>query len=243
MNEVLRAGKLCKDFIKGGRVLHVLRGIDFGLSRGEFAAVTGASGAGKSTLLHLLGALDAPTSGSISIDGKPIDFADDRMTSLVRNRMVGFVFQFHHLLPDFSALENTLLPALIAGTPRAKAEDRAREILTDLGLYDRLTHRPYELSGGEQQRVAIARGLVNEPELLLLDEPTGNLDRKTGEDLMSLLAEIRSRRKLSVVMVTHNESLAELAGKAYRLEDGILKESPGGAQGIVTVSSSLSNQA
>lgn len=237
MSEVLRAEGLQKDFVKGGRVLHVLRGIDFALERGGFAAITGASGAGKSTLLHLLGALDSPTSGSVAIGGAPVDFANDRATSSVRNKMVGFVFQFHHLLPDFSALENTILPALIAGEPRPKVEERARQVLTDLGLYDRLTHRPYELSGGEQQRVAIARGLINEPDLLLMDEPTGNLDRKSGEELMGVLAEIRSRRKLSVVMVTHNEALAAAAMRAYRLEDGILKEGAGAAPGMAAASS------
>lgn len=234
MSEVLRAAGLRKDFRKGGRVLHVLRGIDFSLERGAFVAVTGASGAGKSTLLHLLGGLDAPTSGTVSIAGKPVDFSNDRATSAVRNRLVGFVFQFHHLLPDFSALENTILPALIAGETRARAEDRARQLLTDLGLYDRLIHRPYELSGGEQQRVAIARGMINRPDILLLDEPTGNLDRKSGEDLMELLGEIRSRRELSVVMVTHNESLAACADRTCRLEDGVLKDNSGAPAGAGT---------
>jgi len=224
MSEVLWAGELCKDFTKGTRVLHVLRGIDLLLEEGQFISITGASGAGKSTLLHLLGALDVPTSGSVRIAGRPVDFTDDVSTSATRNRRVGFVFQFHHLLPDFTALENTILPNLIAGDSRSQAEERARAILTDLGLYDRFDHRPFELSGGEQQRVAIARSLVNQPDVLLMDEPTGNLDRKSGEDLMAMLGEIRSRRTLSVVMVTHNESLAGYADAVYRLEDGLLRE-------------------
>jgi ABC-type lipoprotein export system ATPase subunit len=224
MSEVLVAEQLCKDFTKGSRSLHVLRGIDLRLEEGRFMTITGASGAGKSTLLQILGGLDVPTSGIVRLAGKEIDFSDDETTSRMRNRRVGFVFQFHHLLPDFTALENTTLPGMIAGENRIRVEERARGILTDLGLYDRFEHRPFELSGGEQQRVAIARALVNEPDVLLMDEPTGNLDRKSGEDLMGILNEIRSRRTLSVVMVTHNEALAEFGDSIHRLEDGVLNQ-------------------
>jgi lipoprotein-releasing system ATP-binding protein len=182
----------------------------------------GASGTGKSTLLHLLGALDCPTRGEVIVDGERVDFRSDIEMSRIRNRKVGFVFQFHHLLPDFTALENVLMPAKIAGDGGNDAEERAEALLTGLCLCDRLEHRPSELSGGEQQRVAVARALINRPAILLMDEPTGNLDRESGEALMDLLLNFQKERRLSVVMVTHNEVLAARTQKVYRLEDGML---------------------
>jgi lipoprotein-releasing system ATP-binding protein len=223
MNRVLSGRGLVKTYEKGGLPLEVLRGLDFDLQEGDFVSIMGASGTGKSTLLHLLGALDHPTEGKVWIDGEEVDFSDDVRTSGLRNTRVGFVFQFHQLLPEFTAVENVALPAMVLGSPLSAARKRASALLTDLGLHDRLTHTPQELSGGEQQRVAVARALVNEPGILLLDEPTGNLDRATGEGLFELLLEIRQKRSLSVVMVTHNEELAIRAEHTYLLEDGRLR--------------------
>ena len=220
MNEALRADQVTRQFRKGSKPLDVLCGVDLVVEQGELAIITGASGTGKSTLLHILGALDPPTSGEVHIQGTKVDFARDRAMSEIRNTSVGFVFQAHHLLPDFDALENVMLPARIRGESPSSVEDRAVRILTDLGLCDRFHHWPHELSGGEQQRVAVGRALINEPSILLLDEPTGNLDRETGEALMDLLRRTQRSRTLSAVMVTHNESLIRWAGKVYRLENG-----------------------
>jgi lipoprotein-releasing system ATP-binding protein len=174
-------------------------------------------------LLHLLGALDCPTQGEVVIEGARVDFKSDIEMSRIRNRKIGFVFQFHHLLPDFTAIENVLMPAKIAGDGGDDAEERAAALLTGLSLCDRLEHRPSELSGGEQQRVAVARALINRPAILLMDEPTGNLDRESGEALMDLLLNFQKERRLSVVMVTHNEALAARTQRVYRLEDGMLR--------------------
>jgi lipoprotein-releasing system ATP-binding protein len=207
--------RLVKKVFTGGdgRELTILDGVDFVLREGEAVAVTGASGAGKSTLLHLLGALDRPTEGQILIDGRSVAGLADEDLADVRNRRIGFVFQFHHLLREFTALENVMMPALIAHIPFAEAEARARRLLGDVGLAERVTHKPRQLSGGEQQRVAVARALVNDPVVLLADEPSGNLDTETSAHLHDLLFDLRERRSLSLVVVTHN---TDLAGRADR---------------------------
>lgn len=208
----------------GGRRLEVLRGVDLDVASGEMVAVVGASGAGKSTLLHVLGALEAPTSGVIRVAG--FNLASGKQTALAafRNQIVGFVFQFHHLLPEFTALENVMLPALIARRSRATAEARAQALLVDVGLADRVTHRPGELSGGEQQRVALARALVLAPRLLLCDEPTGNLDSVTGESVHELLFHTNRQHGTTMLIVTHNEDLAARMPRRLRMRDGVLFE-------------------
>ena len=220
----LEARGLRKVFTGGdGRQLMILDGVDFSVSAGEAVAVTGASGAGKSTLLHLLGALDRPTEGEIFVGGRPVAQLSDEELAGVRNRQIGFVFQFHHLLREFSALENVMMPALIARTPPAEAERRARALLTDVGLAGRVTHKPRQLSGGEQQRVAVARALVNEPVVLLADEPSGNLDTETSGVLHDLLFELRERKALSLVVVTHNPDLARRADRQLVMAGGRLE--------------------
>ena len=224
----LEARALQKVFTGGdGRPLTILNGVDFTLEEGEAVAVTGASGAGKSTLLHLLGALDRPSSGEVLIGGRAVAGLSDEELADVRNRRIGFVFQFHHLLREFTALENVMMPALIAGTAPAEAERRARSLLTDVGLGERVTHKPRQLSGGEQQRVAVARALVNEPVVLLADEPSGNLDTETSSVLHDLLFELRERRRLSLVVVTHNPDLAARADRQLVMSGGGLQ--PAGA--------------
>ena len=205
------------------REIHVLRGLDLTLAPGETVAIVGPSGAGKSTLLHLLGGLDRPTSGSILLRGRPIEGLPDEEMAELRNRFVGFVFQFHHLLRDFTALENVMVPQLIAGAGRAAAADRARELLGQVGLEERTGHRPAELSGGEQQRVAVARALANEPPLLLADEPSGNLDVSTSERLHDLLFSLVERHGSAFAVVTHNRRLAERASHTLELADGRLR--------------------
>ena len=202
--------------------LHVLRGVDLTVRSGEAVAVIGASGAGKSTFLHILGALDRPTSGEVVLGDRTVTELADRELAAVRNRHVGFVFQFHHLLREFTALENVLMPQLIAGRDREAAGRRARELLEAVGLADRLDHKPWQLSGGEQQRVAVARALANQPLVLLADEPSGNLDHQTSQRLHDLLFDLRRERDLSMVLVTHNTELARRADRILRLEDGSL---------------------
>jgi lipoprotein-releasing system ATP-binding protein len=212
--EPLRAHGLVKRFVGGdGAELTILDGVDLTLERGEAIAIIGASGAGKSTLLHLLGALDRPTAGEVHIGGRSVAGLGDEELATVRNRQIGFVFQFHHLLREFTALENVMMPALIAGVSFADARERAGALLDDVELTPRADHKPRQLSGGEQQRVAVARALVNEPVVLLADEPSGNLDTETSGRLHDLLFELRQRRALSLVVVTHN---LDLAGRADR---------------------------
>ena len=219
----VEARHLRKSYPSGERdELHVLRGVDLVVERGEAVAVVGASGAGKSTLLHLLGALDRPTGGEVVLGGRPVAALDRRELAEVRNRHVGFVFQFHHLLRDLSALENVMMPPMVAGSTRAAAAARARELLDAVGLAARLDHKPWQLSGGEQQRVAVARALANGPGLLLADEPSGNLDHQTSERLHGTLFELREARSLALVLVTHNRELAARADRVLRLEDGQL---------------------
>ncbi len=222
MSSLLEVRGLCKTYTTGPNRIDVLNGIDLELQAGTTTALVGASGAGKSTLMHLLGALDRPTSGSVFFHGEDVFKKNDRQLAAFRNRSIGFVFQFHHLLPEFSALENVMMPALIARVPRDRATRDAQALLNDVGLGQRMTHRPGELSGGEQQRVAIARALALEPELLLADEPTGNLDMKTSDGIHAMLAELQVTRGLTLVIVTHNERPAAAMGTTVRLVDGKL---------------------
>lgn len=224
MSNLLEVRGLCKTYATGPNRVEVLTGIDLDLEAGTTTALVGASGAGKSTLLHLLGALDRPSSGSVIFRNEELFRKNDRELAAFRNKSIGFVFQFHHLLPEFTALENVMMPALIARIARDKARATAEELLNDVGLGHRMTHRPGELSGGEQQRVAIARALALSPELLLADEPTGNLDMKTSEGVHALLAELQRKKGLTLVVVTHNEHLAAAMGRTVRLVDGRLEQ-------------------
>ena len=207
----------------GGQQLHVLRGVDLTVEPGEAVAIIGSSGAGKSTLLHIIGALDLPTEGEVRLGGTSVRGLAGPDLAALRNRQVGFVFQFHHLLKEFTALENVLMPRLIAGASPASERARAEELLVAVGLADRLDHKPNALSGGEQQRVAVARALANDPAVLLADEPSGNLDQHTSQALHDLLFEIREREGSSMVLVTHNLELAGRADRVLRLIDGVLE--------------------
>jgi lipoprotein-releasing system ATP-binding protein len=198
----------------------VLKGVSLAIERGEIVSVVGASGAGKTTLLHILGTLDRYERGSVVIAGQDVSDLNDRQLSDFRNRQIGFVFQFHHLLPEFTALENVCIPAFIAGVGRRDAMQRAAGLLDILGLADRADHKPSELSGGEQQRVAVARALVNEPAVVLADEPSGNLDSKSSEELHRLFFELREQMQQTFVIVTHNQSLAALADRKLTIHDG-----------------------
>ena len=220
MSNLLEARELSKTYGSGSSRIEVLSGINLDFQAGTTTALVGASGAGKSTLMHLLGALDRPTSGTVCFRGENIFNKNDRQLAAFRNKSIGFVFQFHHLLPEFTALENVMMPALIARAPRSAARAKAAALLEDVGLSHRMTHRPGELSGGEQQRVAIARALALEPELLLADEPTGNLDMKTSDGVHAMLAELQIRKGLTLVIVTHNERLAKAMGTTIHLLDG-----------------------
>ena len=221
----VEARELRKVFVGGdGHELTVLGGVNLRVDAGETVAIVGSSGAGKSTLLHLLGALDRPTDGAVFLGGRDISEVDGDELARMRNRGVGFVFQFHHLLREFTAWENVMMPCLIAGQPRQASEERARELLTVVGLDARMSHRPTQLSGGEQQRVAVARALAAEPPLLLADEPSGNLDTQTSEELHDLLFRLRVSQSLGMVLVTHNRELAGRADRILELRDGQLHE-------------------
>ena len=220
MNELIRAEQLVKTFGNGAKRVEVLKGIDLTFRSGERAAIVGASGAGKTTFLHILGTLDRPTSGKVFYEGEDIFTFDEKALAHFRNRRIGFVFQFHHLLPEFTAIENTMMPCLIQGISKVEAASRAETILTLVGLKERLTHKPGELSGGEQQRVAVARALVLEPKVLLADEPTGNLDMKTGESVFELLEELNRVKGVTLIMVTHNLNLADRMSRQIQLVDG-----------------------
>lgn len=223
MNGLLVARGIRKVFAGGdGQPLEVLRGLDMEVRRGEFVAIVGSSGAGKSTLLHLLGALDTPTGGDIWLEGSRYADLDPHGTAELRNRKLGFVFQFHHLLREFSALENVMLPLLIGRTSPRKARSRAEEVLSDVGLAGRMTHRPAELSGGEQQRCAVARALVHDPNVVLADEPSGNLDHANAERLHEIFFRLAREYETAVVVVTHNRQLAARADRVLLLEDGRL---------------------
>ena len=224
MSSILEVRSLCKTYVIGSNRVEVLRGIDLVLEAGTTTALVGASGAGKSTLMHLLGALDRPTSGTVLFRGEDVFNKNDRELAAFRNRSIGFVFQFHHLLPEFTALENVMMPALIARVKRSKALKDASDLLEDVGLGHRMAHRPGELSGGEQQRVAIARALALEPDILLADEPTGNLDMKTSDGIHAMLTDLQVRKGLTLIIVTHNERLALAMGSTVRLTDGKLDQ-------------------
>jgi lipoprotein-releasing system ATP-binding protein len=221
---ILVTKNLIKNYPTAGGHLEVLKDITLTIYAGEIVAVVGPSGVGKSTLLHILGALDRPTAGEVEIDGALISHFDDRTLAQFRNRTVGFVFQFHHLLPEFTALENVLMPALIARRNGRDAMARARQLLCDVGLEARASHRPGELSGGEQQRVAVARALMNEPRIVLADEPSGNLDRRSSESLHQLLWELSRRDTRAFIIVTHNLELAQTADRVIELFDGRVKK-------------------
>jgi len=230
---VVRAEGLHRSFpdVGGGRAageIHVLRGVDLEIRAGETVSIVGPSGAGKSTLLHLLGGLDRPTAGTVTLAGRDLARVDDGELARLRNRHVGFVFQFHHLLREFSALENVMMPRLVGGGARTEGEQRALELLEQVGLSERADHRPAELSGGEQQRVAVARALANEPPLLLADEPSGNLDVDTSARLHDLLFDLVDRHRSALVVVTHNRRLADRATRRLELDEGSLRERAAG---------------
>jgi len=220
LRELIQVQKLFKSYGNGTKQVEVLKGIDLTFSRGEKAAIVGASGVGKTTLLHVLGTLDRPTAGKVWFDGKDIYGMNEKNLAIFRNREIGFVFQFHHLLPEFNALENTMMPCLIQGISKKESAARAEAMLTLVGLQDRFSHKPGELSGGEQQRVAVARALVLEPKVLLADEPTGNLDTKTGESVFDLLQELNRIKGVTLIIVTHNPKLAEHMSRQIQLIDG-----------------------
>jgi len=213
---------LHKSFVIGEQTLTVLKGINLTIERGELIAVVGASGAGKSTLLHILGTLDRPTKGTVSFDGKDLFQLSEAAQADFRNRKIGFVFQFHHLLPEFTALENACMPALIQRRELEEVEKEARAILQEVGLGARLQHKPGELSGGEQQRVAVARALLQKPDIILADEPTGNLDTHTGESLFGLMRELNQSRGTTFVIVTHNDKLSAQADRIVYMQDGLI---------------------
>jgi lipoprotein-releasing system ATP-binding protein len=220
VKELIRVEQLFKSFGNGAKRVEVLKGIDLTFSARERVAIVGASGVGKTTLLHIVGTLDRPTSGKVLYHGEDVFMMNEKQLALFRNREIGFVFQFHHLLPEFNALENTTMPCLIQEIPKKEAAARAESILTVVGLKNRLTHKPGELSGGEQQRVAVARALVLEPKVLLADEPTGNLDTKTGESVFDLLQELNEIKGVTLIVVTHNLKLAGKLTRQVHLMDG-----------------------
>jgi lipoprotein-releasing system ATP-binding protein len=229
---VLEAYDIAKTYRGGdGSTLHILNGVNLSVKRGEMIAIVGESGAGKSTLLHVIGALDRPTRGYVLIGGEPISDRTDDELAAIRNRKVGFVFQYHHLLREFSALENVMMPLRIAGATVSKAQSRAEELLARVGLSGRMHHRPSELSGGEQQRTAVARALAVDPAVVLADEPTGNLDHRNGERLHEVFAQLARDLEIGLVVVTHNRSLAARADRALLLEDGRLVDTV--VQGVV----------
>jgi ABC-type lipoprotein export system ATPase subunit len=225
MSEALIAAKAVhKTYNLGQRSLEVLRGVSIEFQRGDFVALRGASGAGKSTLLHLLGGLDTPTQGEVWLRGRNLGALSRGELARVRNLTVGYIFQAYYLLPELDALENVCLPARMARVPAAKAAARGRELLERVGLKDRIDHKPYELSGGEQQRVAIARALISDPELILADEPTGNLDSHTGAEIIELLCSLRAEKQTTLVMATHDPKVAARAARVIHLEDGLISQ-------------------
>jgi lipoprotein-releasing system ATP-binding protein len=218
------ASNVQKSFRHMGRTLEVLRGVDLEIADGEMIGIVGPSGAGKSTLLHCIGTLDVPTKGSIRLAGEEVTTLPGWRLAELRNRTIGFVFQFHHLLPEFNAVENVMMPGLVQGRPKRDLEPRARALLEEVGLRERLLHRPGELSGGEQQRVALARALVLEPKLLLADEPTGNLDSATSVQIHDLFFAINKQRGTTIVVVTHNPALAASMPRVVTLRDGCVEK-------------------
>lgn len=222
MGNLIETVDIAKSFKTEAGDLLVLKDINCVIREGEMVGVVGASGAGKSTLLHILGALDRPTSGRVLFDGKDIAAMESNRLAHFRNHSVGFVFQFHHLLPEFTSVENVMFPGLIRGVPQAVMEERARQLLYELGLAERMTHRPGELSGGEQQRVAVARALIQHPKVVLADEPTGNLDTSTGNDLFELFVDLNREKGITFVIVTHNRELSGRCHRVIEMVDGRL---------------------
>ena len=222
MSNLLSVRGLHKSFVEGGEEIHVLRGLDLELEGGERLAVIGESGVGKSTLLHILGTLDRPTAGRILYQGKEVPTSDETALSHFRNQEIGFVFQFHYLLPDFSALENVMFPALIEGVESDRAREQAAALLEKVGLRDRMSHRPGKLSGGEQQRVAVARSVILEPKLILADEPTGSLDLRIGEEVQDLLFQLNEEKQIALIVATHNREFAKKIGRRVELKEGRL---------------------
>ncbi len=223
MNNIVQALNLSKEYPLPDGVLCVFDGISMDILQGDLVAIMGMSGVGKTTFLNLLGALDKPTKGEILFDGEKLLQKNDKELAGIRNRKIGFVFQFYHLLPEFTTLENITFPLLIRGVEKRRAQERALEMLQEVFLEDKAQIRPAQLSGGEQQRVAIARALVNEPKLLLADEPTGNMDWKTGHAILELIQDLHKKKGLSSVIVTHNEKVARFCHKVYLMENGTLK--------------------
>ncbi|MDO4626535.1 MAG: lipoprotein-releasing ABC transporter ATP-binding protein LolD [Pasteurellaceae bacterium] len=219
---LLRCQHIVKHYLDGNQKTEVLKNVNFAMNTGELVAIVGSSGSGKSTLLHTLGGLDQPTSGEVFIKGQSLQQANQDQLAKLRNQYLGFVYQFHHLMADFSALENVLMPMLIGRKNRSEAEDRARAMLTAVGLSHRIDHRPSALSGGERQRVAIARALVNQPALVLADEPTGNLDRKTTESIFELIQQLNQEHHIAFLLVTHDLHLAEKLNRRLVMQDGVL---------------------
>ncbi len=220
MANLIEAIQVHKSFKTEAGELNILRGINLTIAEGEMLGIIGASGAGKSTLLHILGALDKPSSGKVLFQGKDVFSLDDSMLAEFRNSSIGFVFQFHHLLPEFNSIENVMLPGLISNRPYGETEKRAKQILEELGLSKRLKHRPGELSGGEQQRVAVARALLQNPKIVLADEPTGNLDTTTGNALFDLFIELNRKNRTTFVIVTHNKTLSDHCHRVLEMADG-----------------------
>jgi lipoprotein-releasing system ATP-binding protein len=219
---MIKITDLHKSFSMGSYELPVLRGINLEIRRGELIAIVGASGAGKSTLLHIIGTLDQPTRGTVTIDGQDLFQLSETQQAEFRNRRIGFVFQFHHLLPEFTALENACMPALVQRRDQRSVEADATALLTEVGLAERLHHKPGELSGGEQQRVAMARALMQKPDVVLADEPTGNLDTHTGESLFALMRDLNKSRGTTFIIVTHNDKLSAQCDRIVHMQDGLI---------------------
>jgi lipoprotein-releasing system ATP-binding protein len=221
---LLKGVGIHRTFRTGKEQLEVLKGIDIDIMKGKILTIVGPSGAGKSTLIHILGGLDNPTEGKVLLEDKSMYDYHDADLAKIRNRKIGFIFQFHHLLPEFSAIENVMMPSIINGNGASNAQKRAKDLLEDVGLAERMEHKPSELSGGEKQRVAVARAMINKPSIIFADEPTGNLDSANSEMLLSMLLELNRKHGITLVVVTHNDTIAERVGNTILLKDGKIQE-------------------